>query len=83
MDGFFVEWLLANGFSHDFQNFFPIVHPLVMVNIQVMPSSEKKWRTPAAIKVLDVIINHIICADNTFVTAKNNIPPRDKRKMFA
>ena len=34
------------------------------------------------VKVLNVVIDHIIGADDAFIAAKNNIAPADEREML-
>ncbi len=75
--------IILTFFCHQFQNFIPIIYPLMVVVIHIMKSVKHDSFTFKIVEVLNMVVNHVIGADDALIATKNNIAPADKREMLA
>ncbi len=72
-----------NLLRHQFQNFPPVIYPLVVGVVYIMKSVKHNGLPFKIVEVFNMVINHVVGTDNAFIATKNNIAPADEREMLA
>ena len=68
---------------HNFQNMIPIISSLMMIMVNVMKSMEHNCGSLKIIQVFNMVVNHVIGADDAFIATKNNVTPTDEGEVLA
>ena len=59
------------------QYFFPVIHPGVFCNVHIITRGEENWFSLEKVNIFKVVVDHLVCPDNRFVSTQHDVFPAD------